>query len=235
MSKRATRLSDVRGFEVVARAEGARLGSVSHVYFNPGSRQISALAFKDGLGSAERFVNKKAIDLIGREVVLISTEKAATPMKELPKKELRSLKDLQGTLVTTLEGKNLGPLVDLNVDAKAWRLQEIRFADGKVLPVADPKEVTFGPDQILVPAEYESKVTRPKKDQEDGVIERLFGSEGFEEVRKSLRRAFRTQNGKTKDGKPAKASAKGKAASPTQKPRNPRKGSKAGGAARSGS
>ena len=193
-------ISDLRGVIVVAREEGAILGSVTQIFVKPSTRQIAALSFRKRLGSKESLVERKHVETIGRDVVLITKEGAAKPLVQQDIAELRSLKELQGTWVTTLEGEHLGTLVDLEIERKDWTVVELRLADGKKLRLDDVKDLTLGRDQILVPATYAAKVTKPKKDEQNGFLGRVFGSESVEDVKNTI---TRTLKGAARLSKPA--------------------------------
>lgn len=184
-------ISELRGVIVVSRAEGAILGSVSQIFVNPRSRKISALSFKKRIGGKETIVEQKNVELIGRDVVLISKEEAAQPLSPQSIAGLRSIKELQGTWVTTVEGLHLGTLVDLDVDETEWTVTELRLADGKMLPIADVKQLTIGPDQVMVPADHADKVVRPTKDAQNGFLGRVFGSESIDEVKRTISRTLK--------------------------------------------
>lgn len=186
-----TEISDVRGVLVVARAEGAILGSVSHIFIEPRTSTISALSFKKRLGGKESIVEQQHVEIIGRDVVLISREGAARPLSPETRAGMRSLKELQGTWVSTVDGQQLGTLVDLDVDETTWTVTELRLADGKLLPIADTAHLTIGPDQIMVPSDHAAKVVHPDKNGAHGFLGRVFGGESIDELKQTISRTVR--------------------------------------------
>lgn len=184
-------ISEIRGHMVVSREDGAVLGSVASVLIDAESRRVAALSYRPRRRRREVVVERKLIDLVGRDVVLVVKSPGGTPGAARPDRALRSLKELQGTWVTTDAGRRLGTLVDLEVDGKDWELSELRLADGRLIPVAKVEEVHIGRDEIIVPASYEQRVQKPAKKEDGGVLGRLFGPESVDEVKKTIARTLR--------------------------------------------
>lgn len=188
--------SDLQGVLVVAREEGAQLGTVSGVHVDPDKKAISAVVFRArGFGGKSYFVPTSEIQLVGRDVVLISTEKAAKPAgdgNEIPGK---SLKDLQGCWVTTFEGTHVGTLVDIDFSPRDWSFSEITLAEDKHLPIV-PGEIKMG-DEILVPPAYLDKVLDSSKEKA-GVLGRVLGKETVEDMKNTIKRVMK-RSGQTSD------------------------------------
>jgi len=84
------------------------LGKVFDIYIEKQANQIKGISFKTGLLRIEKesFVSIENIRKMGKDVVIISSETAVTP---LPKEfEGSSLKTLKGFKITTHDGQHLG-------------------------------------------------------------------------------------------------------------------------------
>ena len=149
--------AELRGLSVITREDGALLGSVSGVTVDPVRRAIATLILRArSAPRKELFVPMEEIELIGRDAILIKSQSSAHPIEggDLPGKSLRAL---QGAWVTTLEGKHLGTLIDIDFSARDGRISELELAEGKRIAV-DGAEITIG-DEILVPATYADRMT----------------------------------------------------------------------------
>jgi sporulation protein YlmC with PRC-barrel domain len=180
-------LSELRGLLVIAREEGANLGVVSGIYFDPEAAKISCLTLGRRKGKS-RVVDATDVISFGRDVVMVSSEVGVKTVEEAGEPRGRSLKDLQGLWVTTHGGERLGTLVDVDVGGEDWSISEIRLADDKRLPVV-AGEIVIGRDEILVPKEYAGRVTADH--EKPGFIGRLFGREAVEDAGSAIRRALK--------------------------------------------
>lgn len=187
--KTTKEMSVLRGLQVVSRDEGTMLGSVVRVFVSASTRRVSALSFKDRNGD-EKYLEQHRIVLIGKDVVLVSSESDVKSLAELSSQDTRSLKDLQGTWVATMEGKHLGTLVDLDIDDEQGTISELRLENGKRLPIQEPNELTLGPDQILVAAHCEARLVESEPQEANGLLGRFFGNETIDEVKAAIRRAL---------------------------------------------
>ena len=197
--------SDLKGVLIVAREEGAQLGTISGIYVSPERRALSGIGLRSrGLGRKEFFVGVDAIDRVGRDVIFVVSEHAAKPIEEVADPG-RSLKELQGEWVTTMDGRHLGTLVDVDFSPDSWQFSELTLAEGKHLPV-NPAEIRIA-DEIIVPTAYLERVQDSAADRE-GLMSRAFGEERMKEMKESIRRALRRmkrnkkkdeQEGTTKD------------------------------------
>ena len=181
--------SELRGFPVVSSDEGAVLGTLSTIYINAADRRVAALGYRTRwLRGEEFFVPISDVRKIGRDVVLIASETSAEKITNgVPEPPGRSLKDLQGVWVTTMDGRQLGTLVDVEF-TEDWWISELSLAEDKAISV-DAREIKIG-DQIIVPAEYADRV-RATRETEPGFLRRVFGGESRDDTKRALRRALR--------------------------------------------
>ena len=181
--------SELRGFLVVAREEGAALGSLSAVQIDPQSKCVVAIAYKTRrVGGDEYFVSIDNIEKLGRDVVIVSNEQAATRVSETTPAPGRALRDLLGMRVTAMNGSFLGALVDIDFSPNDWVIRELVLAEDKHLPVV-ANEIEIG-DEILVPSTYVERLqasTTPK----EGFLRRTVGSEWLEGTKNAIKRALR--------------------------------------------
>jgi sporulation protein YlmC with PRC-barrel domain len=149
-------LSAMRGIPVITRDTGKNIGSILHVYVDPTSKQLSAIGFRQRPENVEAYVLGSDIEVVGEDVVLVSSATAARPMP--PGSDLgRQLRKLRGTRVTTNDGKHLGDLEDFDISGPQRALSELHLSGGQALPVS-AHEITIGPDEIIVPASYAAKL-----------------------------------------------------------------------------
>lgn len=181
--------SDLRGVLVVAREEGAQLGTVSDVYIDTENKLIAAISFRSrGLTGRVHFVLTGEIQLVGRDVILVVSERSAKPLDGAEPPPGKSLRELQGCWVTTLNGKHLGTLVDLDFSPGDWEVSELTLAEDKHLPVT-AGEIKIA-DEILVPVSYADRVQKSQKDR-TGVLGRVLGTETVADVKKTIQRVLK--------------------------------------------
>lgn len=173
----------------MAREEGAQLGTVTGINIDVETKAISAIRFRPKTGRGQSFVSMKDVQLVGRDVVLVSSENSVKSISDELEPPGRDLEDLQGCWVTTMEGKHLGSLVDVDFKPNDWLISELTLSDGKSLEV-DPNQVKIH-DEILVPADYEQKVKAAP--EQPGVMSRIFGEDTMQRLKGSLQRALRRQ------------------------------------------
>jgi sporulation protein YlmC with PRC-barrel domain len=189
-------LSNLRNYIVVARAEGLRLGTIAETFIHPSARKLSAIAVKGGLTDTERYVTFDDIELIGEDVVLVANV-AAVKVDLGPVAEAgRAFNELRTMPVGTAGGVVLGKLADIDVNAENGLVAVLFFADGRAVTV-ESEDVTFGRDQIVLPAGCEDRISEPDEERR-GFLSKLFSQETVDEVTGTLRRAFRSSD-KTND------------------------------------
>ena len=174
------KVSDIRGILVIAYEEGLRLGKVSDIYIDKKAGQIKGISFKTGLLGIEKesFVSLEKINKLGKEVVIISSKTAVTPLP----KELKgtSLKALKGFRIITRDGAHIGELGDLKVIKDTGKISKIILAEDKMLEI-EAEDIMIGADVILVPADYTPRV-KQVKDKKAGILARLVVSETVKET-----------------------------------------------------
>jgi sporulation protein YlmC with PRC-barrel domain len=182
--------SEMRGFLVVSRKEGDQQGIVSGLHIDTGTKRVAAYRYRrrKRIGTDEYFVPVEQVESVGRDVVTITSEEVATKCSEHAPAPGRSLKDLQGAWVTTMDGNHLGTLVDLEFESTQWGITDLFLADDKRLPVRRD-EIEIG-DEILVPVGYRELVTDVDEGT-PGFLRRAFGREALEDVKRALGRALR--------------------------------------------
>ncbi len=170
------RASDLRGIAVVSGNDGAQLGTLSAVYVDPEKNNIAAIGYRTRrIGGDEFYVLAADVQTLGKDVVLISGEDAARRIAGITKAPGHSLKDLQGSWVTTMNGNHLGTVLDLHFNPEDWSIAMIELDDDKQLPV-DASEIKIG-DEVLVPASYATQLQQTTE-RRSGFMSRLFGTSG---------------------------------------------------------
>lgn len=146
----------------VSQKEGASLGNVTNIYINLKNKKISALELKKSLWGDKFFVLVNDITFIGEDIVFVNEKNSAKAFDKFDQSKHRDLNKLKGTRITTLNGKHLGELDDIDISTTTFEISEFSLKSGQRMPVKT-SEITIGEDEILVPAEYESKITKIKK------------------------------------------------------------------------
>ncbi|MCA9551967.1 MAG: PRC-barrel domain-containing protein [Myxococcales bacterium] len=199
-----TETSDLRGVLVVAQEEGVQLGTVTGINIDTFERRIAAIRFRPrGINKKEGYVLTRDVRLVGQDVIFVATQKAAKneDTETIPG---RSLHALQGARVTTIKGKLLGTLVDVDFTREDWKLNQLRLAGDMVIPVV-PTEISIE-DEIVVPASYEDHMQRlPEATGHNGLLARVFGKENVEHLSQSLKRAWGRHDEPVKKDEPKKA------------------------------
>ncbi|MBI2522714.1 MAG: PRC-barrel domain-containing protein [Bdellovibrio sp.] len=165
------------GKHIVSQKEGAHLGDIVDVHIDAIARRISAIVFtKNALGMGDRYyINVDDIESLGEDVVIVRERNCAVKLTESGSVPGKSIDDFKGIRVTTLLGKNLGIIDDIQIRPSNLRIGEFIFDDDKRL-VVDASEITMGEDVVLVPEDYTSKVVI-KIEQEEGFFGRLKSKE----------------------------------------------------------
>lgn len=182
-------IEELRGIGVVDMEQGAILGTLHAMTVDPATGVIEALVYRakgGGLYSAPT----QNVQKLGRDLVLLAPadSEAIDTLEDAPGV---SLKELQGSRVTTLEGKHLGTLVDIDFSPSDWRVSELELSGRKRLPVAAEK-LKIG-DEILVPGGSEGQLKDVPRERY-GVMGRLLGPERIDDLRHVMGKAFRKKD-----------------------------------------
>jgi hypothetical protein len=121
-------------------------------------------------------------------VALISTENVVHEITDDEQPPGRSLKDLQGAWVTSMNGHHLGTLVDFDF-GEDCRITNVILADDRELPV-NADEIHIG-DDLLVPVAYADRVKESPQPTDRGFLRKIFGGESIESTKRTIRRATR--------------------------------------------
>jgi sporulation protein YlmC with PRC-barrel domain len=169
---------EIRGKHVVALQEGRDMGWISKVFFDPEKKRIAGLAIREShLKSEEKWVQVNSIEQIGEDFVFIKRSRDCQAIKPTG----RSLKDLTGLEVTTMDGKILGSLEDVEVD-QDWSITDLDLSGKKTLAL-DPDSDVFGRDAVLVRVGSADGLRENKGSARHGLLARLFAGESiFEPV-----------------------------------------------------
>ena len=184
--------SELKGFLVVAREEGAELGTLSAIRIDPETKAVVGFDIRTRrVGGKVLFAPVNVVDRLGREVLLLTSERAVREVTDVTPSPGRSLKELQGIWVTSMDGRHLGTLIDLDFSPGDWRIRELVLAEDKHLAV-DPDELRIG-DEILVPEQGAAQI-QVSQEPKSGLIARGFGPEAVEDTKGAVKRAL--QGGK---------------------------------------
>jgi len=181
------------GAMVIALKEGQRLGWVSEVYIDKGAQRIQGISYRSGAFGKEPEIYVGFGDILkfSRDFVIVAGqgEGRAVP----PEVVSRGLKALRGCKITTHAGKHVETLADLIVDREDGKILQLLLTENRVLQI-DMADVQFGPDLVMVPADYQPAVSSAESEP-NGFADRFFrgGSlsfsvrEGYEDLRTAMR------------------------------------------------
>lgn len=184
--------SKLFGAMVIALAEGQRLGWVSDVFIDKEAKRIQGIAYKTGVWGTdlETYIGFEDVLKFSRDFVIVSGQGAGqAAAKEIA---LCGLKALKGCKITTQAGRHVATLADLIINREDGKITEILLPENRVLQI-DIADVHFGPDLVMVPADYELAVT-PAEPEPNDFAARIFGApisntvrDGFEGVKTAVR------------------------------------------------
>ncbi|MFZ1985500.1 MAG: PRC-barrel domain-containing protein [Desulfatitalea sp.] len=191
--------SRLYGAMVIALAEGQRLGRVSEVYIDKETKRIQGISFRAGIWAAdqETYIGFEDVLKFNRDIVIVSGQGAG---KALPKEMApRALRALKGYKITTHAGKFIEALADVVIDREDGNIVEILLPENRVLQI-NIADVHFGPDLVMVPADYEPAVASAEPEPNDFVA-RMFDPsaisvsvrDGFEGVKTTVRNHINTE------------------------------------------
>lgn len=190
------RAMELRGALIVSLEEGCQVGNVEKVFVDLQGKKLAGLQVQLGRpnGKSSAFIAGEDIRMVGRDVVLVSSENAVVPVPETaPGTDLRLLR---GLWVTTIEGRHLGTLVDVKIGPSTTTISGLELSRGNSLPV-EPSEITIGDDEIIVPADYATRMKRiRKRGVNGGMLSRAFDSEATEELAHAISRVVEEVRGR---------------------------------------
>lgn len=179
--------SDIRGILVVSAKEGAQLGTVSEVHIDPQTKHVVAFSYRTRrIGGDRYYVPVEDVDRVGRDVLLIASEEAVVHQTNGEHAPGRSLEDLQGMRVTTMDGKHLGELADIDISYADWSIGALVLSDARRLPV-EVADIRVG-DDVLVPADSAGRLVEPA--EKSGFFRRTLGKETVESTGRAVKRAL---------------------------------------------
>ena len=73
-------VSETLGYAVIAREEGARLGDVTHVFFDVETKRISGMTSRVRTFAPESWFGVDQIEVMGKDVILLKNEASLTPV-----------------------------------------------------------------------------------------------------------------------------------------------------------
>jgi sporulation protein YlmC with PRC-barrel domain len=188
---------------VIAMKEGQRLGWVSEVYIDKGAQRIQGIAYRSGAFGKEQEIYVGFGDILkfSRDFVIVAGQGEG---RAVPPEAIRGgLRELRGCKITTHAGKHVETLADLIIDREDGKILQLLLTENRVLQI-DMADVQFGPDLVMVPADYQPAVI-PAESEPNGFSDRFFrgGSlsftvrEGYEDLRTAMRTRLNPEFKKT--------------------------------------
>ncbi len=154
---------DVIGKPVVAYDSGENLETISDLIFDQDSnRLLGFLVDEGGWFSSSKVLPINRVKSIGIDAVIVSSKDAITTANHIPeiKQVLERNNILKDTRIMTLDGRNLGTMVDLYFDAQTGMVEGYEVSGGLFADaysgrsfVPAPHTLKIGEDVAFVPSE----------------------------------------------------------------------------------
>jgi uncharacterized protein YrrD len=155
--------SDLISKAIVAYDTGRKFARVQDLLFDQSSNQLLGLLVEEsGWLHSARVLPFQSIKAVGLDAIVTMTEKSVVQARQLPELNaiLKHKNILKGTQILTVDGRNLGRMVDLYFDeftgvVEGYEVSGGLFADaysGRSF-VPAPQTLTIGEDVAFVPAE----------------------------------------------------------------------------------
>jgi uncharacterized protein YrrD len=155
--------SDLIGKAVVAYDTGRKFARVQDLLFDQNSNQLLGVLVEEGdWFSSARVLPFQSIKAVGLDAIVTMTESSVVRARQIPELNaiLKQKNILKGTQILTVDGRNLGRMVDLYFDeftsvVEGYEVSGGLFADaysGRSF-VPSPQTLTIGKDVAFVPAE----------------------------------------------------------------------------------
>lgn len=175
------KLSNLIGKSVYTKREGKFIGSVMKVGFNYKSKSISSIIIKESIWNREALIVKSEdiID-IGEDILNIRAVSSCNILTRNEMKEDSTQQNIIGHGVITKEGKLLGIVEDAMISTATFKIEKLVLKDYSYLDVS-PEQIIVGPDDIIVPTSYESKVT---EDYKTSLLNKFLHFKSHEEIEK---------------------------------------------------
>jgi uncharacterized protein YrrD len=154
---------DVIGKPVVAYDSGEKLDTISDLIFDQNSnRLLGFLVDEGGWFSSSKVLPISQVQAIGLDAVVVPSKDAIVTAKEVPEinQVLERNNILKDTRIMTLDGRDLGTMVDLYFDAQTGAVEGYEVSGGVFADaysgrsfVPAPDTLKIGEDVAFVPSE----------------------------------------------------------------------------------
>lgn len=172
---------------VITEREGAFLGHVRNLYFNPSSLELTALSFKAKGRLEEYYTECSNFSRVGRDVFFVASLKAINfDLINLATAGKR-MKDLIGIPARNENFNSFGIIKDVVVDESQWVITGFILDSQKYLPV-NPESTAFRSGACVVPHTEVSQLNMIGLEQ--GFMRWIFGKSSVDKVTRSLRKAL---------------------------------------------
>ena len=147
------------GVLAVAYEEGVRLGKVSDIYVDRKGCRITGIAISTGVPGFDSatHVDFKQVRILGKDVVIVASQKAATPLPAGI--EETSLSRLRNVRIATRDGAYVGRLHDVSVDVSNGNIAQLMLSDRDYLDIA-VRDTAIGSDIIVLPSNIRKKTAK---------------------------------------------------------------------------
>ncbi|MBF0524774.1 MAG: PRC-barrel domain-containing protein [Deltaproteobacteria bacterium] len=159
------RISQVLKLSVVSLLEGKTLGKIKEILVDREEKTVVAVkVWGHGLIRDEKVIALNDVVIFGEDVCIIeSADNLIDPLKHNENPKLIPFDRLTGLAVNTLEGNNLGYLIDIMFETASGAVRALLLERHMIIPFVKDNAV-FGEDVILVPAEAEKEMERVEEE-----------------------------------------------------------------------
>jgi uncharacterized protein YrrD len=157
------RHSDIKGTRVITLDTAADIGEAKDLVFDVENNQLLAIVLDEaGLTHSARIIPFSNVKAVGRDAVIVDTQTSiiAAERDERINHVLKQEITLKNKKVYTMEGEDLGKIVDIRFDEQTGRIEGYDVSGGIFADaysgrpfIPAPKTVKVGHDVVLVPGE----------------------------------------------------------------------------------
>ncbi len=142
---KAMKFSELKGKQVVAVGQAAKVGTISDVILDSSCRNIEGLVIKGDTRTPERVISVKNVNAIGGDVVTIdNTGSLKVFDPAAPEAKLPQASAIHGSQIVTQGGEVIGQISDIDFDPITRQVGGFEFSGG-------PFEGILGRHNMLYP------------------------------------------------------------------------------------
>lgn len=162
------RYSEVVGLPVICADNGKRIGVVSDIIFNPGSKKVKGFMLeRKGCEISKKAVFINDVVNLGKDALVIKDCTCVSKVGSNKKRpELKNRAEVKGLKVYTKSGQDLGIVKDILFDYKTASIEGLEVSDGLLQDIVQGRnilplfgKVEFSEETVLVDREAIEEMT----------------------------------------------------------------------------